>query len=123
MTGRGVVAVAHQGDPYRATENTLPSFRSAIAAGADAVELDVRATADGVPVVVHDPTLRRLWGHDRPVATLTAAISSIVRSSESTKAYGTWAAMLSRPTVWLSRLSGTLSIHWPSGAARSMRPT
>ncbi|TDC15609.1 glycerophosphodiester phosphodiesterase [Streptomyces sp. 8K308] len=73
VTGRGAVAVAHRGDPYRARENTLPSFRSAIAAGADAVELDVRATADGVLVVVHDPTLRRLWGHDRPVAALTAA--------------------------------------------------
>ncbi|TDC75629.1 glycerophosphodiester phosphodiesterase [Streptomyces hainanensis] len=73
MTGGRAIAVAHRGDPYRARENTLPSFRSAIDADADAVELDVRATADGVPVVLHDPTLRRLWGHDRPVAELTAA--------------------------------------------------
>lgn len=67
-----VTAVAHRGDPYRARENTLPSFASAIAAGADVVELDVRLTADGVPVVLHDPTLKRLWGQDVPVAELTA---------------------------------------------------
>ncbi|MDT0341119.1 glycerophosphodiester phosphodiesterase [Streptomyces litchfieldiae] len=68
-----VTAVAHRGDPYRARENTLASFRSAIAAGADAIELDVRTTADGVPVVLHDRTLKRLWGRDVPVAALTAA--------------------------------------------------
>ncbi|MGP3968603.1 glycerophosphodiester phosphodiesterase [Streptomyces sp. 6N223] len=69
----GVAAVVgHRGDPYQARENTLASFRAAIAAGADAVELDVRTTRDGVPVVLHDPTLRRLWGYDRPVAELTA---------------------------------------------------
>ncbi len=67
-----MIAVAHRGDPYRVRENTLASFRSAIAAGADAVELDVRLSADGVPVVVHDATLKRLWGHDLPVASLTA---------------------------------------------------
>ncbi|MGW7295610.1 glycerophosphodiester phosphodiesterase [Streptomyces xiamenensis] len=67
-----VLAVAHRGDPYRARENTVASFRSAITAGADMVELDVRLTRDGVPVVLHDATLDRLWGHDRPVAELTA---------------------------------------------------
>jgi glycerophosphoryl diester phosphodiesterase len=36
-------------------ENTLPAFEGAITAGADVVELDVRLTADGVPVVLHDP--------------------------------------------------------------------
>ncbi|MDT0441066.1 glycerophosphodiester phosphodiesterase [Streptomyces johnsoniae] len=69
----GVTAVAHRGDPYLARENTLASFTSAIAAGADAIELDVRLTADGVPVVLHDPTLERLWGHRAAVADRTAA--------------------------------------------------
>jgi glycerophosphoryl diester phosphodiesterase len=55
-------AVAHRGDPYRHRENTLPSLRSAVLAGADAVEMDVRLTADGVPVLLHDPTPKRLWG-------------------------------------------------------------
>ncbi|MFM9373106.1 glycerophosphodiester phosphodiesterase [Streptomyces sp. Da 82-17] len=68
-----LTVVAHRGDPYRARENTLPSLRSAFAAGADAVEIDVRLTRDGVPVLLHDETLERLWGHDRPLAQLSAA--------------------------------------------------
>ncbi|MFF2730911.1 glycerophosphodiester phosphodiesterase [Streptomyces sp. NPDC058008] len=59
-----VTAVAHRGDPYRARENTLPSVRSAVDRGADAVEIDVRVTRDRVPVLLHDSTLERLWGHD-----------------------------------------------------------
>ena len=43
--------------PRRARENTLPSFAAAIEAGADGIELDVHATADGVVVVHHDPAL------------------------------------------------------------------
>ena len=67
---RTVTAVAHRGDPYRVRENTLPSLRSALDRGADAVEIDVRLTRDGVPVLLHDATLERLWGHDRPLAAL-----------------------------------------------------
>ncbi|NYV74806.1 glycerophosphodiester phosphodiesterase [Streptomyces sp. UH6] len=70
---RSLTAVAHRGDPYRHRENTLPSLRSALERGADAVEVDVRLTRDGVPVLLHDHTLERLWGHDRPVSSLTAA--------------------------------------------------
>ena len=43
--------------PRLARENTLPSFELAIDAGADGVELDVHATADGVVVVHHDDRL------------------------------------------------------------------
>ncbi|WLQ36578.1 glycerophosphodiester phosphodiesterase [Streptomyces castrisilvae] len=66
-----VTAVAHRGDPYRARENTLPSVRSAVERGADAVEVDVRITRDGVPVLLHDATLDRLWGHDLRLDRLT----------------------------------------------------
>jgi glycerophosphoryl diester phosphodiesterase len=69
---RRVSAVGHRGAPYRARENTLRSFAAAVRAGADAVELDVRLTRDRVPVVLHDRTLRRLWGDDRPLSALTA---------------------------------------------------
>jgi glycerophosphoryl diester phosphodiesterase len=69
VPGRGgVLAVAHRGHPYRERENTLPSLRAALAAGADAVEVDVRLTADGTPVLLHDATLERLWGVGRPLA-------------------------------------------------------
>src|ERR1044071_5156380 len=47
--------IAHRGMPRRVRENTLPSFEAALAAGADGIELDVHATADGVVVVHHDP--------------------------------------------------------------------
>jgi glycerophosphoryl diester phosphodiesterase len=49
--------IAHRGMPRQARENTLPSFAAALAAGADGIELDVHATADGVVVVHHDPVL------------------------------------------------------------------
>ncbi|MFI1400294.1 glycerophosphodiester phosphodiesterase [Streptomyces sp. NPDC020681] len=68
---RTVSVVGHRGDPYRVRENTLPSLRSALERGADAVEIDVRLTRDGVPVLLHDETLERLWGHDRPLARLS----------------------------------------------------
>ncbi|MFD8968437.1 glycerophosphodiester phosphodiesterase [Streptomyces sp. NPDC059568] len=77
MTGDGeaaartVVAVGHRGDPYRIRENTVPSIRSALARGAHAVEIDVRLTRDGVPVLLHDSSPKRLWGHDRSLAELT----------------------------------------------------
>jgi glycerophosphoryl diester phosphodiesterase len=49
--------IGHRGAPTEFAENTLPSFRQAFARGADAVELDVHATADGVVVVHHDPVI------------------------------------------------------------------
>jgi glycerophosphoryl diester phosphodiesterase len=45
---------AHRGVSAIHPENTLRAFRHALAIGVDGIELDVRATADGIPVVVHD---------------------------------------------------------------------
>ncbi|MDT9700525.1 glycerophosphodiester phosphodiesterase [Streptomyces sp. P17] len=69
---RTITAVAHRGDPYLFRENTLDSLRSAISRGADAVEIDVRLTRDGVPVLLHDASLKRLWELDRPLLALSA---------------------------------------------------
>ena len=52
-TGRPWV-IAHRGASRALRENTVPAFREAFARGADAVELDVRRTADGALVVHHD---------------------------------------------------------------------
>src|SRR3954468_23117179 len=52
---RPPLRIAHRGMPRRERENTLPSFAAALAAGAQGIELDVHATADGVVVVHHDP--------------------------------------------------------------------
>lgn len=46
--------IAHRGTPREHVENTLAGFAHALAGGADALELDVHLTADGVPVVYHD---------------------------------------------------------------------
>jgi glycerophosphoryl diester phosphodiesterase len=50
--------VAHRGSTSAAQENTVEAFREAQRLGADAVELDVRRTADGMVVVHHDAGLR-----------------------------------------------------------------
>ncbi len=63
--------IAHRGASAEAPENTLAAFARALAAGADGVELDVQVTADGVPVVCHDATLRRLTGRPGTIARLT----------------------------------------------------
>jgi len=65
--------IAHRGDSAHAPENTLAAFRSAIDAGADGVEFDVRLAKDGVPVVIHDATLKRTTGLDKRAADLTSA--------------------------------------------------
>ncbi len=45
--------VAHRGVPDEYPENTIPAFQRAIDLGADAVELDIRLTADKIPIVFH----------------------------------------------------------------------
>lgn len=54
-----VFAIAHRGASAYAPENTVAAFDEAVRLGALAVEFDVRLTADGVPVVLHDETLDR----------------------------------------------------------------
>jgi glycerophosphoryl diester phosphodiesterase len=51
--------VAHRGYSAIAPENTLPALAAAVLAGATFVEFDVRTTADGVPMVIHDRTVDR----------------------------------------------------------------
>ena len=53
------LVIGHRGFSRRAPENTLASFRLALAAKADLVELDYHPSKDGVPIVLHDHTLDR----------------------------------------------------------------
>ncbi|MFH1247519.1 MAG: glycerophosphodiester phosphodiesterase family protein, partial [Candidatus Micrarchaeota archaeon] len=55
-----MLIVAHRGASAYAPENTLTAFRLAEAMNANAIELDVRVSKDGVPVVIHDAFLNRL---------------------------------------------------------------
>jgi len=73
----GLHRVAHRGYSAVAPENTLPAFAAAVLGGATLVEFDVRSTADGVPVVIHDRRVDRTTtgsGHvwDRTLAELAA---------------------------------------------------
>lgn len=72
--------IGHRGYCQLAPENTLPSFKLAMAAGADLVELDYHETKDGKLIVIHDSNLDRTtdartrWARKRiKVASKTAA--------------------------------------------------
>lgn len=51
--------VAHRGASTNYPENSLASFTAALALDVDGMEMDVALSADGIPVVLHDPTLDR----------------------------------------------------------------
>jgi glycerophosphoryl diester phosphodiesterase len=63
--------IAHRGASAYAPENTLPAFQLAMEQRVDGCEFDVRVSADGVPVVFHDPTLERTTDLAGEVAALT----------------------------------------------------
>jgi glycerophosphoryl diester phosphodiesterase len=65
--------VAHRGASAIEAENTLAAFERAISAGANAIEFDVRLTADGHPVVMHDPQVDRTTDGHGLVRDLTLA--------------------------------------------------
>ncbi len=54
-----MLRIGHRGAAGTAPENTIASFRRALAIGVDAVELDVQRTRDGALVVIHDETVDR----------------------------------------------------------------
>lgn len=63
--------VAHRGGSKLAPENTMPAFRGAVAHWrADILEMDVRLSADGEVVVIHDPTVDRTTDGTGDVASL-----------------------------------------------------
>jgi len=94
------VIIAHRTAPLDAPENSLAGIRRSAELGADYVEVDVRLTRDGVPVLLHDPILLRttLWpcpvswvraaalrrtrlrGGDEPVPTFADAVAALPES-------------------------------------------
>ena len=65
------LVVAHRGASAYEPENTMSAFRRALAMGADAIELDIRQSADGVIVVIHDENLKRVSGIEKRVRDCT----------------------------------------------------
>jgi len=69
-----MLLLAHRGDHATTPENTLAALAAAVARpGCDGVEFDVRASADGVAIVIHDATLARVQGRPERADALSAA--------------------------------------------------
>lgn len=56
------IVIGHRGAAGHQPENTLVSFEAALAEGAQILESDVHLSADGVPILLHDPDLARIGG-------------------------------------------------------------
>lgn len=72
-TGARVIAVGHRGAMKFAPENTLAAFDKAIEMGARAIEMDVRMTADGHFIIMHDARVDRTTNGAGYVAKMTLA--------------------------------------------------
>lgn len=55
-----IKALAHRGYPVKYPENTIVSFQAAYDLGYTHLELDVHLSKDGIPVIMHDPTIDRM---------------------------------------------------------------
>ncbi|MBI3772625.1 MAG: glycerophosphodiester phosphodiesterase [Gammaproteobacteria bacterium] len=67
------ILIAHRGYAKRYPENTLVSIEAALLAGANCIEFDVQFTSDGIPVVLHDASLKRTTGVNKRIFTVDAA--------------------------------------------------
>jgi glycerophosphoryl diester phosphodiesterase len=72
-TGGRPLIIAHRGASGVAPENTIPAIDSAISAGADFIEIDVRMSKDGAVVVMHDETADRTTNGKGKISELTLA--------------------------------------------------
>ena len=79
------VIFAHRGASAHAPENTLAAFELALQQGADAIELDVKLSADGIPVVIHDPTVDRTTDGSGTVSNLSLAALKELDAGEGQK--------------------------------------
>lgn len=74
--------VAHRGESGPYTENTIPAFQDAITHGARWIETDVRFTDDGVPVIMHDPTVDRTTDGTGAVSSMSLAQIEAVKEND-----------------------------------------
>ncbi len=71
--GKRMEVMCHRGANLLAPENTFASAKKAIELGADYIEIDVRTTADGEMVIMHNPTVDHTTNGKGSVRQLTAA--------------------------------------------------
>lgn len=80
--------VAHRGNAADYPENTLPAIRSALDLGVRWIEFDIQLTADLVPVLLHDTTLKRTAGIDRSVLEMSAGELAELTANETSRFEG-----------------------------------
>ena len=68
-----LLKIGHRGAKTYEIENTLESFKKAIELGANAVELDVRISGDGMLIISHDDNLKKVYGMDVRINEATLA--------------------------------------------------
>lgn len=93
--------VAHRGASAHAPEHTLAAFDLALAQGADVLELDIRLTLDGEPVVLHDRSLARTTGIARDIGAVRSSELGAPNAPPSLRAV---LARYGRATRWLIEL-------------------
>ena len=108
------MVVAHRGASVEQPENTIAAFEAAIDAGADAVEFDVRMTADGDAVVMHDPDVSRTTDG-------TGVVSEMTLEETGSSACRRWrrrcdASPVAPPSTSRSRTRPTSRVHARRGA-------
>lgn len=91
-----VVPYGHRGAKGEAPENTLAGFAYALALGLKGIELDVRLSADGHLVVMHDDTVDRTTNGTGRVADLTA---EQMRELDARAEHPDWPAPVGVPTL------------------------
>ena len=86
--GDPALIAGHRGDRSAAPENTLPALQSALDGSMVYVETDIRLSADGVPVLIHDSTVDRTTNGSGAVSSLTLAeLEALDAGSWFAKAY------------------------------------
>jgi glycerophosphoryl diester phosphodiesterase len=117
--------IGHRGAMAYAPENTLASFREARARGARWVEIDVKLTADSVPVVMHDDSLKRTMGVDRlvaatPHAELPKEVPTFVQAIDCFRELGLGCNVEIKPCEGREVETGRIAVEtlrrcWPAG--------
>lgn len=102
--------IAHRGLTQDAPGNTIESFRAAREAGADGVEIDVRLTSDGVPVVHHNWYVNEDETEPSPIHRLSAAA---LRDQRVRHERSDWSGRYSIPTLAevLEEFAGRLKLE------------
>ncbi len=111
--------VAHRGYAAHYPENTLLAVRKALKAGARYVEVDIQLTADRVPVLFHDPDLRRLCGRAGAIHRLDSRDIGALRCAYPSRFGGRFA---DEPMATLTQLAELILASAPAQFFIELKP-